>query len=909
MSSVAEKENQGVCAVWKNSSSEDTCDIFSLDQPMGRPSILRQSQADNIKTANKGAKVCFQTPRRDPVTKRIMSPSRTSRITSQEDRTNTLEIQTSNDQVFNSTSTTPINIQSHSVAYPDEDMPLQIRGAYILDLGNLDAINPFQESNKMANSPQKSLLGNSPSKSLLANSNPKSSVEPVTSDLIESESNAAPISAPEDEKKVPEVMETALDETLPFVPSVENSLVDCSADISSAEATVIIKNENIEKIAADTEVSDIMESVKVSPQIPVMENQPEAQELPLPPAGSYNVDFDNLDLLNPFQTGGSKIPNSPVLGKGLAVPNPLLPSQEGKCELEISVQASLTATDAPMPSQENFTITEGSSSAAPHKENQILLEFNFDDGAEVKCKPPPKRLGVKRPAGHKPVTKKLDAPVTEKKEPQPKQVSPTNPEETEPVDVPPAKGSYAFDFDKFDDPDFNPFGTKAKMGNSPPRTVQTSPVLTKTAAIPVQLPEAPAQDEPPECRSAQAAFKTDETMAETELAAIVQQTEDVGSFATSHNSPAPQEPEGTATPEPRPDLQNQICDFGVATPSEEEFVHGALFMPGGDFDGQIDYLEQFGSSIFKESALRKQSLYLKFDPLLKDSPKKTEMESGNSGFNMPRPSLAIRMMEAAKSEGKRKSQCDSMKLLDDLPPPAVETVVPDSTVLDLLVPTFTQPLKTEDSIIEVLKYSQKDMDAALQKADRLAEERQKELQSQIEAVRLENQHMLFIVSEFEVTITQITDEHKQKEDVAKTELERALHEKDQLAKDLNDLERSFSSVVKRLDRCKEVIEGFKKNEETLKQYAHNCMDRLQKEEKRYQALKGHAEEKLDQANKAIAEVRTKQGAEVAALQVQLKREQLKVQSLEKDLEQKAKEVKDVTELCDELLLKVQKHGF
>lgn len=98
----------------------------------------------------------------------------------------------------------------------------------------------------------------------------------------------------------------------------------------------------------------------------------------------------------------------------------------------------------------------------------------------------------------------------------------------------------------------------------------------------------------------------------------------------------------------------------------------------------------------------------------------------------------------------------------------------------------------------------------------------------------------FIVSEYEATITQITgvtsfflfifftyiiskavclilihigvfiDEHKQKEDLAKIELERVLQEKDQLSKDLNELERSFSSVVKRLDRCKEVIEGFKK---------------------------------------------------------------------------------------------------
>lgn len=40
------------------------------------------------------------------------------------------------------------------------------------------------------------------------------------------------------------------------------------------------------------------------------------------------------------------------------------------------------------------------------------------------------------------------------------------------------------------------------------------------------------------------------------------------------------------------------------------------------------------------------------------------------------------------------------------------------------------------------------------------------------------------------------------------------------------------------------------------------------------------------ANKQIAEVRTKLGTEVSALQVQLRREQLKVQSLEKNLEQK-----------------------
>lgn len=908
MSSVAVKENQAVCAVRKNSSSEESCDIFSLEHLTGRPSILRQSQADNIsRTVPKGAKVCFQTPRRDPVTKRIMSPSRTSGTASQDDSTKALETVmpfTDTSSVLNSASTTAVNMQSNSFSLPDDDMPVQSKGAYTLDLDNLDAINPFQSSIQMANSPPK----------------PSTLLVSWAAELTESDTTTDIVCAPKDDQKDVEVMDNPLDETLPFVPSVENSLADNSADISSAEGTVIIKTNNTEKSITDTEESDITEPIQESKLIPVMDDQ--TQDSPLPSAGSYNLDFDDLDLLNPFQTGGSKIPNSPMLSKNVEVSDPPQPSKEATQAPEISSQTSPTVPDAPSASEEKSSVTEASSSTTPPKENPMLLEFNFNDGAEVKCKPPPKRLGVKRPAGAKPVSKKTDTVGREKKESEPKQLSPKNSEETGPVDVPTVKGSYTFDFDKCDDPNFNPFGTMAKMGNSPPRGIQTS-LVSMESAVPVVKPESPprdeqsetiVQDEEPKPRAPQAASINNDKVEEPVLSVTMQSAEDAEApipSAVSHTnipqSPATREPEVIAIAESRQDLQNQTCNLGVVTPSEDEFVPGAFFMPGGDFDGQIDYLEQFGSSTFKESALRKQSLYLKFDPLLKESPKKTAME--NCGFSLPRPSLAIRMMEAAKSEGKQKSQCNSVKQLEDFPPPVVHTVVPDPTVLDLLVPTLKQPVKIEDSIIEVLKYSQRDMDAALQKAEKQAEERQQQLNAQIEAVRLENRQMLFIVSEFEATITQITDEHKQKEDMAKLELERVLQEKDQLAKDLSDLERSFSSVVKRLDRCKEVIEGFKKNEETLKQYAQNCMDRLQKEEKRYQALKAHAEEKLDHANKAIADVRSKMGAEVATLQVQLKREQLKVQSLEKDLEQKAKEVKDVTELCDELLLKVQKPGF
>ncbi|XP_045428310.1 transforming acidic coiled-coil-containing protein 3-like [Pipistrellus kuhlii] len=74
-------------------------------------------------------------------------------------------------------------------------------------------------------------------------------------------------------------------------------------------------------------------------------------------------------------------------------------------------------------------------------------------------------------------------------------------------------------------------------------------------------------------------------------------------------------------------------------------------------------------------------------------------------------------------------------------------------------------------------------------------------------------------------------------------------------------------------------------EESLK-CAEDYIARVQKEGQRYQALKAHVEENLRLANEEIAQVRSKAQAEALAFQVSLQKEQLRVQSLEKALEQK-----------------------
>ena len=48
-----------------------------------------------------------------------------------------------------------------------------------------------------------------------------------------------------------------------------------------------------------------------------------------------------------------------------------------------------------------------------------------------------------------------------------------------------------------------------------------------------------------------------------------------------------------------------------------------------------------------------------------------------------------------------------------------------------------------------------------------------------------------------------------------------------------------------------MVEGFKKNEEQLKAYIDEYKNKLSRQDQKYQLLKEHAEEKLEEANKEI----------------------------------------------------------
>ncbi|KFU98377.1 Transforming acidic coiled-coil-containing protein 2, partial [Pterocles gutturalis] len=176
----------------------------------------------------------------------------------------------------------------------------------------------------------------------------------------------------------------------------------------------------------------------------------EKQEAPPVPEGSYPLDPDSFEGISAFSTGGGKVQNSPPANKKTL---PLTTAPEA---------VEVTPPDT------------GGQEDPPVKGIAVRLEFDYSEEKGVsedqqESTPPPKKAGKKpgakmplrRPKTKKSVEKIDNAPTTPTKSP------------IDPNEIPITKGSYTFDIDKWDDPNFNPFSSSTKMQESPKLPQQT----------------------------------------------------------------------------------------------------------------------------------------------------------------------------------------------------------------------------------------------------------------------------------------------------------------------------------------------------------------------------------------------------------------------------------------------------
>ncbi|XP_074963535.1 transforming acidic coiled-coil-containing protein 2 isoform X3 [Phalacrocorax aristotelis] len=682
----------------------------------------------------------------------------------------------------------------------------------------------------------------------------------------------------------------------------------------------------------------------------------EKQEAPPVPEGSYPLDPDSFEGISAFSTGGSKIQNSPPANKKTL---PLTKAPEA---------VEVTPPDT------------GGQEDPPVKGIAVRLEFDYSEEKGVsedqqECTPPPKKAGKKpgakmplrRPKTKKSVEKLDNAPTTPTKSP------------TDPNEIPITKGSYTFDIDKWDDPNFNPFSSSTKMQESPKLPQQTysfEPDMCEDSIDPFKSSskianspsKSPASFEIPASANETNGTEGDNLNKPAKKKKTPLKTDTFRVKKSPKRSPLSDPPSQDPTPLPTPETPPVISTVVHATDEEKlassvtsqkwtcmtvdlntdkqdypqpsdlsTFVNETKFSSpteeleyGNSYE--IEYMEKIGSPVPQDdSTPKKQSLYLMFDaqhespvksPPIRLSDSTTPCSGSSfedpeaqqsSGMKIQHP--ASRVLAASQEAHLQSPDKSKQK---DIEPMTLGTTPDTIEIREPAIPADVSISKsalysrigTSDAESTTgLLYPQQDLDSALRlaRAEIVAKEREvSEWKEKYEESRREVLEMRKIVSEYEKTIAQMIEDEQREKSVSHHTVQQLIVEKEQALADLNSVEKSLADLFRRYEKMKEVLEGFRKNEEVLKKCAQEYLSRVKKEEQRYQALKIHAEEKLDRANAEIAQVRGKAQQEQAAYQASLRKEQLKVDALERTLEQKNKEIEELTKICDELIAKMGK---
>jgi len=138
------------------------------------------------------------------------------------------------------------------------------------------------------------------------------------------------------------------------------------------------------------------------------------------------------------------------------------------------------------------------------------------------------------------------------------------------------------------------------------------------------------------------------------------------------------------------------------------------------------------------------------------------------------------------------------------------------------------------------------------------------------------------------------------------DVEEIQRQRDQAMEDFRGVETSFADLHRRYEKLRLQVEEQKQSEVDYDQRHKLDVDKLRKAEDRLKKLKEDAEQKLDAANSEIERLKTLRETDTIGLRAQLKRSEVQMESFERAIEQKNKEIVELTNICDELIAKTAK---
>ncbi|XP_062870619.1 transforming acidic coiled-coil-containing protein 1 isoform X2 [Trichomycterus rosablanca] len=544
-------------------------------------------------------------------------------------------------------------------------------------------------------------------------------------------------------------------------------------------------------------------------------------------------------------------------------PEPATQNQTMKSPPRAETGEDDAARDVPI-STERVPAPKTSSSFEPEPEPELKPEPHTESGAcpaqEPANKPEP---GTQKPGAERnqggvllPVENETPPPSRTKTKSKPgtKKHKPKAPDDLDmpaPVDVdaiPLPKTSYAFDPERWDDPDFDPFGGKNKAQNSaaPPRgSYGFDPDRLDDSVDP---------------------FKPRKTLASADPKLDPAEREEGEQGERGTERPLVEERKARPAPKKNKNKDKVItmseqtrCLCLLMNPCKVKNYENTSVIP--DTVSQAGGQEDAEHHATDEEKLASTSAQQRNDKKIKTTKTGEDLQ-----------------LEEEDSVSEKKIICTPSDECQKASPSL------DSAALSEMDKAAVLTLIREEIISKELECN--------------------EWKRKYEESRAEVLEMRKIVAEYEKTVAQMIDDERMKNVGSQKSAQQLTAERDQALSDLNSVERSLSDLFRRYENMKTVLEGFKKNEEVLKKCAQEYLARVKQEEQRYNTLKIHAEEKLDRANEDIAQVRARADAECVALNASLRKEQMKAESLERALQQKNQEIEELTKICDELIAKL-----
>ncbi|WAR20894.1 TACC2-like protein, partial [Mya arenaria] len=845
-------------------------------------------------------------------------------------------------------------VQENTPAISDSPAIPMKSGAYNLDfLDDIDqpfGIDPFKPAAQIVNSPdvgktttQVPPMESNPfkCKAQLMNS-PVSSKQPVTpetkkrdmgksdkNDNISDNTNAnvndknteVDVKAVANEKEVDTKATTQKEKNV--VDPLDVKVADVN-DTGSATAPCdsAVDMDPSKPVAQKVNSTDVE---KITHQVPPCESDstqseqiPEAPSSPvIQPASYAQIDFDNLDDVDPFKPK-KQMMNSPI-GKTVSasteiqsqeIVDPFKPTKQmqnspiAKPTLEVvektkeSENAEVNNDQDEHPkvkSQENTVDIETVEDIDPFKptiqmpnspavkQTQEALPFDFDNLDEIDP--------------FKPKTQMLNSPLPQTRA-IPSTAKKDNPDSNSSI----SNGSKQEQLEQISDPfaDLNPFEVKSKIANSPEKCVTNIEETVdpfKTSNKIVASPDKTLTEENPFETKSKVACTPEKKNAEEnpfQTKTKVATTPPSNAFSPARSQIHDDDPFKTPS---KPTNSNQNAVSLLETETDFE-VQGVTRRGQTSAEGMYPDIDesQFvsASEIFNDPAA--WEMLEKFGSAASKDRRQSMAASGPRippGVNKPSSSgTPIQAQGPVKKLETVTTEPNSVDLIMQYSPAKRKEggeMAPSTIKVGSL---FDEEPEEEENLFQEMRLA---LQGELMAKDREWCTRQEDWNREKENIltrwkedKAEFKNLEQIFCMLEKTAYEISAAKKKAEDKNK-ELQ---VEKEQAVEDLAAIERSFSDLHRRYEKTKDMFMNLRKNEETLKKYAADLIEKASDEIERLKQAAKMSNEKL-KTEKKIEEMK------VSNLE-------MKIKTLETALEKKTEDIKQLTEICDGLLAQVGK---